>query len=120
AAQSLEIKRNGLGADGKGQTDQNVIMHKLEHASWDRVFVLYDAMQMGIPLRKIQEVTKIDLWFLREIEDLVMTQRRIELHHLGSLGKDLLLEAKMKGFADRQIAHMVRCLESEVHDLRVK
>ena len=120
AAQSLEIKRNGLGADGKGQTDQNVIMHKLEHASWDRVFVLYDAMQMGIPLRKIHEVTKIDLWFLREIEDLVMTQRRIELHHLGSLGKDLLLEAKMKGFADRQIAHMLRCLESEVHDLRVQ
>ena len=77
-------------------------------------------MQMGIPLRKIHEVTKIDLWFLREIEDLVMTQRRIELHHLGSLGKDLLLEAKMKGFADRQIAHMLRCLESEVHDLRIQ
>ncbi len=119
AAQSLEIKRNGLGADGKGLTDQNVILHKLEHASWDRVFVLYDAMQMGIPLRKIHEITKIDMWFLREIEDLMLTQRRLEQHHLGSLPSDLLLEAKMKGFADRQIAHMLRCLESEVHDLRV-
>ena len=39
---------------------------------------------------------------------------------MGSLGRDLLLEAKMKGFADRQIAHMLRCLESEVHDLRVQ
>ncbi len=120
AAQSLEIKRNGLGADGKGLTDQNVILHKLEHASWDRVFVLYDAMQMGIPLRKIHEITKIDMWFLREIEDLMLTQRRLEQHHLGSISSDLLLEAKMKGFADRQIAHMMRCLESEVHDLRVK
>jgi carbamoyl-phosphate synthase large subunit len=120
AAQSLEIKRNGLGADGKGLTDQNTILHKLEHASWDRVFVLYDAMQMGIPLRKIHEITKIDMWFLREIEDLMLTQRRLEQHHLGSMPSDLLLEAKMKGFADRQIAHMLRCLESEVHDLRVK
>ena len=120
AAQSLEIRRNGLGADGKGLTDQKVILHKLEHASWDRVFVLYDAMQMGIPLRKIHDITKIDMWFLREIEDLMLTQRRLEEHQLGSLPSDLLLEAKMKGFADRQIAHMVRCLESEVHDLRVK
>ena len=70
AAQSLEVKRNGLGADGKGITDQNTILHKLEHASWDRVFVLYDAMQMGIPLRRIHEITKIDLWFLKQIEDL--------------------------------------------------
>jgi carbamoyl-phosphate synthase large subunit len=120
AAQSLEIRRNGLGADGKGLTDQKVILHKLEHASWDRVFVLYDAMQMGIPLRKIHDITKIDMWFLREIEDLMLTQRRLEQHQLSSLPSDLLLEAKMKGFADRQIAHMVRCLESEVHDLRVK
>jgi len=64
AAQSLEIKRNGLGADGKGLTDQKVILHKLEYASWDRVFVLYDAIQLGIPLRKIHEITKTDLWFL--------------------------------------------------------
>ncbi len=120
AAQSLEIRRNGLGADGKGLTDQKVILLKLEHASWDRVFVLYDAMQMGIPLRKIHDITKIDMWFLREIEDLMLTQRRLEEHQLGSLPSDLLLEAKMKGFADRQIAHMLRCLESEVHDLRVK
>ncbi|MDP4833776.1 MAG: carbamoyl-phosphate synthase large subunit, partial [Schleiferiaceae bacterium] len=120
AAQSLEIRRNGLGADGKGLTDQKVILHKLEHASWDRVFVLYDAMQMGIPLRKIHDITKIDMWFLREIEDLMRTQRRLEEHQLGTLPSDLLLEAKMKGFADRQIGHMLRCLESEVHDLRVK
>ena len=48
AAQSLEIKRNGLGADGKGLTDQDTILHKLEHASSDRLFVIYDAIQMGI------------------------------------------------------------------------
>ncbi len=120
AAQSLEIKRNGLGADGKGHTDQATILHKLEHASWDRVFVLYDAMQMGIPLRRIHEITKIDLWFLKQIEDLVETQRALEKHSLSSLPFELLLDAKMKGFADRQIAHMTRSLESEIHSKRVE
>jgi len=120
AAQSLEIRRNGLGADGKGITDQNTILHKLEHASWDRVFVLYDAMQMGIPIRRIHEITKIDLWFLKQIEELVETQRKLEKHNLKSLPFELLLDAKMKGFADRQIAHMTRCLESEIHSKRVE
>lgn len=120
AAQSLEIKRNGLGADGKGITDQNTILHKLEHASWDRVFVLYDAMQMGIPLRRIHEITKIDLWFLKQIEDLVETQKKLEKHSLDSIPFELLLDAKMKGFADRQIAHMTRSLESQIHSKRVE
>ncbi len=118
AAQSLEVKRNGLGADGKGHTDQDTVLHKLEYASWDRVFVLYDAMQMGIPLRKIHEITKIDMWFLRQVEDLMLTQREIEKYSLDNIPRDLLLDAKMKGFADRQIGHMLRSLESEVHTKR--
>ena len=118
AAQSLEIKRNGLGADGKGLTDQDTILHKLEYASSDRLFVIYDAIQMGIPLRTIYEITKIDMWFLKQIEDLARVQLEIEAHTLQSLPKELLLEAKMKGFADRQIAHMINALESEVHTKR--
>lgn len=120
AAQSLEIKRNGLGADGKGLTNQDTILHKLEYASWDRVFVIYDAIQMGIPLRRIFEITKIDMWFLKQIEELVHIQRELENHNLTSIPRGLLLEAKMKGFADRQIAHMMRCLESEVHNKRTE
>jgi len=118
AAQSLEIKRNGLGADGRGLTDQDTILHKLEYASSDRLFVIYDAIQMGIPLRTIYDITKIDMWFLKQIEDLARVQGEIEKHTLESLPKDLILEAKMKGFADRQIAHMIHALESEVHSKR--
>src|SRR5690606_34967451 len=120
AAQSLEIKRNGLGADGKGLTDQDLILHKLEYASWDRVFVLYDAMQMGIPLRRIHEITRIDMWFLRQIDELVQLQRVIENESLDSISHALMLEAKMKGFADRQLGHMMHCLESEVHKKRTE
>jgi carbamoyl-phosphate synthase large subunit len=118
AAQSLEIKRNGLGADGKGQTDQDTVIKKLTHASWDRIFVIYDAMQLGIPLRRIQEITRIDMWFLKQIEDLVKVQAKIQSHTLSAIPRELMLEAKTKGFADRQIAHMLGCLESEVHRKR--
>ena len=118
AAQSLEIKRNGLGADGRGLTDQDTILHKLEYASSDRLFVIYDAIQMGIGLRRIHEITKIDMWFLMEIEDLARVQAKIEGHNLTSIPKELMREAKMKGFADRQIAHMINALESEVHTKR--
>ena len=62
---------------------------------------------MGIPLRTIYDITRIDMWFLKEIEDLSKVQSRIEKHSLDSLPKELIQEAKMKGFADRQIAHMV-------------
>jgi carbamoyl-phosphate synthase large subunit len=118
ATQSLEIKRNGLGADGKGYTDYETIISKLTHASWDRVFVLYDAIQMGIPLSRIHEITKIDLWFLRQFEELYALEKEISQFEVNTLEKPLLLEAKQKGFADRQIAHMLGCLESQVYNLR--
>ena len=108
AAQSLEIKRNGLGADGKGYTDYDQILHKLTYASWDRVFVIYDAIQAGIPLKRIYDITKIDYWFLKQYEELHYLEKEIENYKIDNLDKELLLEAKQKGFADRQIAHMLR------------
>ncbi|NBS18732.1 MAG: carbamoyl-phosphate synthase large subunit [Flavobacteriia bacterium] len=118
ATQSLEIKRNGLGADGKGYTDYNQVIQKLTHASWDRVFVIYDAIQMGIPLSRIHEITKIDMWFLKQYQELHELEKEISKYSVDTLDKTLLLEAKQKGFADRQIAHMLDCLESEVYKKR--
>ena len=120
ATQSLEIKRNGLGADGKGYTDYDQIISKLTNASWDRVFVIYDAIQMGIPLSRIHEITKIDLWFLRQYEELYALEKEISNFSIDTIDKPLLLEAKQKGFADRQIAHMLDCMESEVYNCRSK
>ncbi|MFL9844358.1 carbamoyl-phosphate synthase large subunit [Flavobacterium rhizosphaerae] len=118
ATQSLEIKRNGLGADGKGYTNYDQIIDKLTNPSWDRVFVLYDAIQMGIPLNRIHEITKIDMWFLRQYEELYTLEKEISTFKLDTLPKELLLEAKQKGFADRQIAYMLGCLESQVYNKR--
>jgi carbamoyl-phosphate synthase large subunit len=119
ATQSLEIKRNGLGADGKGYTNYEQIIEKLTHASWDRVFVIYDAIAMGIPLSRIHEITKIDMWFLKQYEELFTLEKEIASYKVESLPRELLLEAKQKGFSDRQIAHMMGCLESQVHTLRM-
>ena len=120
ATQSLEIKRNGLGADGKGYTNYEQIIEKLTFASWDRVFVIYDAIAMGIPLSRIHEITKIDIWFLKQYEELYILEKEISNYKVDTLSRELLLEAKQKGFADRQIAHMMGCLESQVHELREK
>ena len=118
ACQSLEIGRNGLGADGRELTDQNKILHSLEHPSYDRLFHVYDAIKLGIPFKTIHDKTKIDPWFLRQIEDLINLEKKIEKYHLDNLPKELLFEAKQKGYADRQIAHLLRCLESEIYKKR--
>ena len=60
----------------------------------------------------------MDFWFLRQLEELVELEYEIEKYHIDNIPKELLLDAKMKGYADRQIAHLLRCLESEVHKKR--
>jgi len=119
ATQSLEIKRNGLGADGKGYKSYDEIIKKLSNPSWDRVFVLYDAIQIGIPLFRIHELTKIDMWFLRQYEELYLLEKEISTYNIKTIDRSLLLEAKQKGFADRQIAHMLGCVESEIYKKRI-
>jgi len=118
ATQSLEIKRNGLGADGKGYTDYDQIIDKLTNASWDRVFAIYDAIAIGIPLSQIHDITKIDMWYLKQYEELFQLQKEISSYTVETIQRDLLLEAKQKGYGDRQIAHMLDCLESEVYTKR--
>jgi carbamoyl-phosphate synthase large subunit len=120
ACQSLEINRNGLGADGRELTNQTEILESLEHASWNRLFHIYDAIKLGIPFKTIVEKTKIDIWFLKQIEDLIKLEDLIEKYAINTIPKDLLFDAKQKGYADRQIAHLLRCLESQVYTKRTE
>ncbi len=115
ACQSLEIRRNGLGADGKELTKQADLLYSLEHPSWNRLFHIYDAMKLGISMKTIQKLTKIDKWFLEQIWELIELEQQIEKYDLETIPVELLRKAKEKGYADRQIAHLFDCLESEVH-----
>ncbi len=118
AAQSLEIKRNGIGADGKEITNQQELLNALERPSWNRLFMIADAIKLGISVKTIQKLTRIDPWFLAQIEDLVILEKEIERHSIHNIPRELMHEAKQKGYADRQIAHLLRCLESEVFNKR--
>ena len=118
ACQSLEIKRNGLGADGKELKNQEQILDSLKNPGWNRLFHIYDAFKLGIPFKTIQKLTRIDAWFLNQIEELVELEKEIQKHTLESIPFDLMLDAKQKGYADRQIAHLLRCLESQVYSKR--
>tara|TARA_R110002050_G_scaffold109799_1_gene221292 strand:+ start:3510 stop:6326 length:2817 start_codon:yes stop_codon:yes gene_type:complete len=118
AAQSLEINRNGIGADGKELRDQDQILKSLAKPSWNRLFHLYDAIKLGIPFNRIHEITRIDPWFLHQIEELIMVEKEMEKYHLGNIPASLMRDAKERGYADRQIAHVLRCLESEVYNKR--
>lgn len=118
ACQSLEIRRNGLGADGKELKDQEAIKKSLANPSWNRLFHIYDAFKAGLSFKTIQNLTKIDKWFLRQIEELILLEKEIEKFTIDDLPKDLLLSAKQKGYADRQIAHVLNCKESQVFNKR--
>ncbi|MEP1095080.1 MAG: carbamoyl-phosphate synthase large subunit [Cyclobacteriaceae bacterium] len=118
ACQSLEIKRNGLGADGRELKDHEAIQHSLANPSWNRLFHVYDAFKLGMPFKTIHNLTKIDPWFLNQIEELILLEKEIGEFSIEEISKELLMQAKQKGYADRQIAHLVGCLESEVYKKR--
>lgn len=118
ACQSLEIRRNGLGADGKELAKQDELLYSLENPSWNRLFHIYDAMKLGISMKTILSLTKIDKWFLRQIEELIELEKEIGEYEIDTLPVSLMRTAKEKGYADRQIAHLLKCLESEVHKKR--
>src|ERR1700754_909274 len=88
ACQSLEIKRNGLGADGKEITDQAELLRALERPSWNRLFMIYDAMKMGISIKTIQKLTRIDMWFLQQIEEMIALENEIGKYRLADIPKD--------------------------------
>jgi carbamoyl-phosphate synthase large subunit len=118
ACQSLEIRRNGLGADGRELTKQQELLQSLERPTWNRLFHIYDALKIGIGIKTIQKLTRIDKWFLEQIAELIELEKEIEKYDLHTIPAPLMRKAKEKGYADRQLGHLLGCLESEVHKKR--
>lgn len=118
ACQSLEINRWGLGADGRQERNLERIMESLENPSWDRLFHIWDALSLGVPITSIQKATRIDRWFLMQINELVLLEGLIKRFDIRNLPKDLLVQAKENGFSDMQIAWMLKCTEDEVYEYR--
>jgi carbamoyl-phosphate synthase large subunit len=120
ACQSLEIRRNGLGADGRELKDQEKLKESLANPSWDRLFHVYDAFKAGLSFNTIKKLTNIDSWFLHQIEELIHVEKKITAFRITDIPYQLLLESKQKGYADRQLAHLMHCKESEVFNKRIE
>jgi carbamoyl-phosphate synthase large subunit len=119
ACQSLEIGRAGLGADGRQSRNLDEIMHSLEHPSWDRLFHIYDAMSLGVPIESIRKVTKIDRWFLNQIAELVALETELRRYSLNNIPQEFLYNLKQKGFSDAQIAYILgNVTEEDVYQRR--
>lgn len=120
ACQSLEIRRNGLGADGRELKDQEKLKESLANPSWDRLFHVYDAFKAGLSFNTIKKLTNIDSWFLHQIEELIHLEKKVTAFRITDIPYQLLLESKQKGYADRQLAHLMHCKESDVFNKRIE
>lgn len=118
ACQSLENNKIGLGVDGKESKDVDKVLKGLEFPSWDRLFRIREALKLGVPKTKIHELTKIDMWFLREIQELVDFEKKIKSLSLATIDRNTMIEAKKKGFSDLQLAHVFTKTEDEVYEKR--
>ncbi len=119
ACQSLENRRDGLGADKKEWMRTDDILHRLENASDDRIFRVKDALRLGVPKKTIHKLTKIDPWFIGQIDSLVKLEDRLMRHNVPEdISYPFMLELKQNGYSDAQIAWILRVKEKNVTDYR--
>jgi carbamoyl-phosphate synthase large subunit len=122
AIQSLEIKRNGLGADGYEQKKLEDIVDKLKNPSWDRIFAVKDALSIGVPISSVEKMTRISRWFLNQISDMVHLENTAKRFNVTNMPKEVMIELKQKGYSDAQIAHLLggNTVEDDVWNLRTQ
>lgn len=122
AAQSLEIKRSGLGADGYQNRNLEQIVEKMKVPSWDRMFAVKDALSLGMPISSIEKITRIDRWFLNQISEMVHLENNTKRFNIHNIPRELMLELKQKGYSDIQIAYLLggETSEDDVWDARKK
>jgi carbamoyl-phosphate synthase large subunit len=107
AWQSLEIGRAGLGADGYEEIDRKTVRERLMKPYWDRTLQIRNALKLGTSVEELEDITKYDRWFLKQMEYMVSLENRTEGQSLDGISKDDLYELKQAGFSDIQIAHLL-------------
>ena len=114
ACQSLENEAVGLGYYGKSLMHADELIEYIKIPKWDRIFRIKDALMAGASIKRICESTKIDRWFIYQIQLICECEKRIAQYDLKSLPDELLTEAKKLGFSDEQI---IRIMNEEDADL---
>ncbi|MFT3703767.1 MAG: carbamoyl-phosphate synthase large subunit [Agriterribacter sp.] len=122
ACQSLENEAVGLGYYGKSMMHAEEIVEYLKTPKWDRLFRIKDALMMGVSVKSICEATRIDRWFIYQIQQIVNIEKKIAGYNGQTLPDELLIEAKHNGFGDEQIARILKdgTTDEEIYEQRKK
>ncbi|WP_044210272.1 carbamoyl-phosphate synthase large subunit [Coleofasciculus chthonoplastes] len=119
ALRSLEIGRYGWGCDRAEKLPSlEQVRSGLRTPNPDRIFTLRHALQLGMTVEEIYELTSIDPWFLDKFADLLETEKFLKRTPLKSLTKENLWYIKRQGYSDRQIAFATKTTEDEVRTYR--
>ncbi|TLY96100.1 MAG: carbamoyl-phosphate synthase large subunit [Gammaproteobacteria bacterium] len=94
------------------------LAHELRAPGADRLLYVADAFRAGWPLARVAELTRIDAWFLAQIEELVKQEAQVREHGFGALGAERLRVLKRKGFADACLARLLDMPEKAIRDKR--
>ena len=103
---SLEMDRHGLGADGRDDIDPKRLREHLLTPNRDRIFYMRYALETGMSVAEVADLTKVDPWFVRQIERLLDLERELRQFGLDTVPRDLLHRAKRFGYSDRQLGHI--------------
>ena len=120
AWQSMEVGRDGLGADGYDEINRKTVRERLIKPYWDRSLQIRNAFKLGSSVDEIADITKVDPWFLQQIEYMVSLENRTEGQRLEEISKDDLYELKQAGFSDAQIAWLLSKSGEKVSDDQVR
>ena len=109
-----------VGADGLNQktTDREIIEKELGEPGPERIWYVGDAFENGFTLEEVHQLTKIDLWFLTQIKEIVDLEMDLETRKLEELDVLTVRMLKRKGFADRRLAHLLKTTEAAVRSYR--
>lgn len=108
ACQSLENNAVGLGYYGQSLKHAEELIEYIKVPKWDRIFRIKDALMAGVSVKTIVEATKIDRWFIYQIQDIVNMEKELAKYELASLPDELLRQAKRMGFGDEQICRILK------------
>jgi len=114
ACQSLENEAVGLGYYGKSLMHADELIEYIKIPKWDRIFRIKDALMAGASIKRICESTKIDRWFIYQIQKICDCEKQIAQYSLKTLPDDLLKEAKLLGFSDEQIVRIMKEEDAEI------
>ena len=119
ALRSLETGRFGFGCD-KPQTLPSLAQARanLRTPNPERVFAIHQALQLGMSVEEIHELTAIDVWFLDKMAALRETEKFLKRTALKEITPSQLRSVKQQGFSDRQIAFATHTSEDEVRNYR--